>query len=44
MTVMANVTNDPECSAPDSIKSAAMGFGAVKSAQEGGREVKLSEL
>jgi predicted dehydrogenase len=35
---------DPECSAADNLKSAAMVAGAVKSAQEGGREVKLAEL
>jgi predicted dehydrogenase len=35
---------DPECNAADNLKSAAMVAGAVKSATEGGREVKLAEL
>jgi len=35
---------DPECSAADNLKSAAMVAGAVKSATEGGGEVKLAGL
>src|SRR5205809_201300 len=35
---------DPECNAEDNLKSAAMVASAVKSAMEGGREVKLAEL
>jgi predicted dehydrogenase len=35
---------DPECHAADNLLSAAMVFGAVKSATEGGREVNLAEL
>lgn len=35
---------DPECCATDNIKSLAMVAGAVKSAQEGGRSVKLADL
>lgn len=34
----------PECNAEDNLKSVGMVFAALKSAQEGGREVKLSEL
>jgi predicted dehydrogenase len=35
---------DPECCAADNLKSAAMVFGAIQSAQEAGREVNLAEL
>jgi predicted dehydrogenase len=35
---------DPECSSADNLKSAAMVFGAVKSATEGGKEVNLADL
>jgi len=35
---------DPECSATDNIKSLAMVAGAVQSATEGGREVKIADL
>jgi predicted dehydrogenase len=35
---------DPECHAADNLKSAAMVAGAVKSASEGRREVRLAEL
>lgn len=35
---------DPECSATDNIKSLAMVAACVKSAEDGGREVQISEL
>jgi predicted dehydrogenase len=35
---------DPECNSADNLKSAAMVAGAVKSAQEGGSEVRLADL
>jgi predicted dehydrogenase len=35
---------EPDCSAADNLKSAAMVAGAVQSATEGGREVKLADL